>query len=221
MANTEALSLIFDLDNTLINRDAAFNAYALDFIQRNQKALSNENPNFVLKEILALDQHGTKDRPLFCRQVLERFQGLAYTEESLWLDHLSMPQFVTIDKVVIAMLERLQYTHQLLLLSNGSSNMQRRKLQQAGIEKYFEHVFISAEVGYKKPDQKIFIHALKHCRHHTIVMIGDNYLHDIKTAIEMNLKTVFINPRKTEVLIAPDHDIPNIYRLEETLSCLI
>ena len=221
MANTAALSLIFDLDNTLINRDAAFCAYVLDFIQRNQDALRNEDPSLVLKEILALDQHGTKDRQLFCREVLLRFQGLAYTEESLWLDHLSMPNFVTIDKAVVAMLERLEHTHQLLLLSNGSGNMQRRKLKQAGIEAYFEHIFISAEVGYAKPNPQIFAHALKHCRHHTIVMIGDNYLHDIQTAIEMNLKTIFINPRKTRVPIAPDHDIANIYQLEETISCLI
>jgi HAD superfamily hydrolase (TIGR01549 family) len=221
MANTAALSLIFDLDNTLINRDAAFYAYVLDFIQRNQNALNNEEPNLVLKEILKFDQNGTKDRQVFCKEVLQRFQGLAYTEESLWLDHLSVPNFVSIDKVVIALLERLAHTHQLILLSNGSGNMQRRKLKQAGIEAYFEHVFISAEVGYAKPNPKIFTHALKHCRHHTIVMIGDNYLHDIQTAIEMNLKTIFINPRKIIVPIAPDHDIPNIYQLEEVISCLI
>ena len=53
MANTAALSLIFDLDNTLINRDASFCAYVLDFIQRNQDALRNEDPSLVLKEILA------------------------------------------------------------------------------------------------------------------------------------------------------------------------
>lgn len=220
MLSTRKASLLFDIDNTLVDRDAAFHAYMQNFINRNQLAFSDEDMSVVHEEIFALDCHGRKDRKLFCHEVLQRFPGLPYSVESLWEDHMSLPEFVKPDSVLNEVLERLSADYQLMILSNGSANMQRRKLHQAGLTYYFEHIFISAEVGYAKPDHRLFLHALNHCRHAIAVMIGDDYINDMQPAMSMQLKTVFINPGNETVAVRPDHELSGIHDLEEVLACM-
>ncbi|BBB63428.1 noncanonical pyrimidine nucleotidase, YjjG family protein [Undibacterium sp. KW1] len=221
MLKTKKASLLFDIDNTLLDRDAAFHAYLLDFISRNQAALAEEDMSQVHAEMMVLDCHGRKDRKLFCQELLQRFSGLPYSTESLWEDHMSLPEFVKPDSVLNAMLERLSADYQLMIISNGSASMQRRKLHQAGLTAYFEHIFISAEVGYAKPDTRLFSHALNHCDHASIVMIGDDYINDMQPAMAMKLTTVFINPENENFAIRPDHELSNIHALEEALACMI
>ncbi|MFZ3000035.1 MAG: HAD family hydrolase [Undibacterium umbellatum] len=221
MLSKKKASLLFDIDNTLVDRDAAFHAYMQNFISRNQAALAEEDMSQVHAEMMALDCHGRKDRKLFCHEVLQSFPGLPYTVESLWEDHMSLPDFVNPDKVLNEMLERLSADYQLMILSNGSANMQRRKLHQAGLTDYFEHIFISAEVGCAKPDHRLFSHVLSHCRHTSVVMIGDDYINDMQPAMSMHLKTVFINPENETVAIRPDFELSSIHQLEEALACMI
>ena len=221
MLSKKKASLLFDIDNTLVSRDTAFNAYMQSFINRNREAFSDEDMSQVHAEMIALDCHGRKDRELFCLEVLQRFPGLPYSAENLWEDHMSLPEFVKPDKVLNAMLERLSADYQLMILSNGSAHMQRRKLRQAGLTDYFEHIFISAEVGYAKPDHRLFLHALGHCRHDSAVMIGDDYCNDMQPALAMKLTTVFINPENEAVAIRPDLELSRIHQLEEALACMI
>jgi len=221
MLKEKKASLLFDIDNTLVDRDAAFHAYMLDFISRNQAAFFEEDMSQVLAKMLALDCHGRKDRKHFCHEVLQDFPGLPYTVESLWEDHMSMPDFVKPDSALNAMLERLSADYQLMILSNGSANMQRRKLHQAGLAAYFEHIFISGEVGYAKPDARLFSHALSYAHHDSIVMIGDDYINDMQPAMAMQLTTVFINPESETVAVRPDHQLSGIHDLEEALACMI
>ncbi len=221
MLDPKKASLLFDIDNTLVARDAAFKAYMQNFISRNQHAFSEDDTTLVHAELMALDCHGRKDRKLFCHEVLQRFPDLPYSVESLWEDHMSLPDFVTPDSALNAMLERLSAHHQLMIVSNGSGNMQRRKLQQAGLTDFFEHTFISAEVGYAKPDTRLFSHALSRCLHTSIVMIGDDYINDMQPAISMQLKTIFINAANETLTVKPDHQLSDIHNLEEVLACMI
>lgn len=221
MLSAKKASLLFDIDNTLIDRDFAFSAYLQDFIHRNQDAFSDENTSLVFKEIITLDCHGRKDRQLFCQELLQRFPRLPYTENKLWEDHMSLPDFVKPDNVVNEILKRLSADYQLLIISNGSSNMQRRKLHQANLADFFEHVFISAEVGYFKPDHRLFSHALNYCRHPNIIMIGDDYINDMQPAIDMQLKTIFINNEKNSIAARSDQELSSIHDIEEALTCMI
>lgn len=221
MLKTKKACLLFDIDNTLVDRDAAFHAHMLNFISRNQTAFFEADMSQVLTKMLALDCHGRKDRKLFCQEVLQDFPGLPYTVESLWEDHMSLPDFVKPDSALNAMLERLSADYQLMIISNGSANMQRRKLHQAGLTAYFEHISISGEVGYAKPDTRLFSHALGYAHHASVIMIGDDYINDMQPAMAMQLKTIFINPENETVAVRPDHQLSGIHDLEEALACMI
>jgi len=59
-------------------------------------------------------------------------------------------------------LSALQKTHPLSLLANGPSDYQRQKIDDLQIAKYFEHIIIAGEVGYAKPDTRIFDILMSH-----------------------------------------------------------
>lgn len=74
--------------------------------------------------------------------------------------------------------------HRLGLLTNGSSEFQRRKLHRYDLTQYFELVLIEGELGYGKPDTHVFERALSHFRVRAsdTLMIGDNLVADIAGA---------------------------------------
>ncbi len=52
--------------------------------------------------------------------------------------------------------------HRLALLTNGCSLFQRRKLTRYTLEPRFERILIEGELGYGKPDRRVFEAALEH-----------------------------------------------------------
>lgn len=214
-------SLLLDLDNTLIDRDAAFDAYLQDFMLRNGPAFGGRDKAQVQAQIMAMDCRGRKGRTLFCREVLQRFPELPYTEEGLWADHQKLPRFVQPDPAVHALLGRLALEYQLVVISNGSANMQRGKIFHAGIADFFAHILISGEIGFQKPDHRFFLHALACCSQTEVVVVGDDDLNDIQPAIAMQLKTIHINPEGISAAIKPDRVLASIHGLEEALACMI
>ena len=83
----------------------------------------------------------------------------------------------------------------LALLTNGPSDIQRRKLASTGLEECFEAVFISGELGIGKPDVRIFLHAAQVLQVPTseIVMIGDSWERDVIGAVNAGMSAVWIS----------------------------
>ena len=53
------------------------------------------------------------------------------------------------------LLKKLQ-GHRLFIVSNGTTAVQKGRIKSAGIEKYFEKIFLSQDVGFDKPDKRFF-----------------------------------------------------------------
>ncbi|MDD3173092.1 MAG: HAD family hydrolase [Herbinix sp.] len=69
----------------------------------------------------------------------------------------------------------------MVVVTNGASKVQREKMERLGITDYFEKIVIDAEVGYSKPDKRIFKYALKQLQltSKDVWMVGDNLVWDI------------------------------------------
>ena len=52
----------------------------------------------------------------------------------------------------VELLDDLQGRYRLFLVSNGVVATQYQRLRDAGLTKYFERIFLSEEVGWRKPD---------------------------------------------------------------------
>ncbi|MFB5198425.1 HAD family hydrolase [Neobacillus sp. KR4-4] len=93
-------------------------------------------------------------------------------------------------------LDRLKGNYQLLLLTNGSPDLQKTKLEiTPELVPYFDHIVISGDFGRGKPDPAIFEHALEllSVDKDEVIMVGDNLMTDILGANRAGIKTVWIN----------------------------
>ena len=92
----------------------------------------------------------------------------------------------------IEILEYLKPKYRLFIITNGFREVQDKKLKNSKIKHYFEAIYDSESVGVKKPDPKIFEHALKDSGSHPqeSLMVGDNYEADVLGAKKLRINTL-------------------------------
>jgi len=82
-------------------------------------------------------------------------------------------------------------------VTNGRKDVQKDRLELSGLNKVFDGVFISDEIGYEKPDKKFFDYVLKHiipCNKSEILIIGDSLSSDMKGGNNAGIKSCWFNP---------------------------
>lgn len=102
------------------------------------------------------------------------------------------------------MKEILDYCRQekirMAVLTNGTHENQRRKIAALKLEQWFEpeNLFVSAELGYHKPDTRAFkmIEERMGFRPENTWYVGDTYECDIVGAEESGWHTIWLNHRK-------------------------
>lgn len=118
----------------------------------------------------------------------------------------------------IDILEKLKPNYYLLLLTNGSPNLQNVKLDLSReLVPYFDHILISGDFGVGKPDTSIFHHALNLLDVHTAnaMMVGDNLHTDIIGANSAGVSSVWLNRfgQKNDTGIRPKYQIKSLKEL--------
>ncbi len=83
------------------------------------------------------------------------------------------------------------------LITNGSSEMQRGKIERFGFGGFFDHIQIEGELGIGKPDERAFRHALDALgvRSDDAWMAGDDLDFDIRGAQEAGIYAVWVDAR--------------------------
>jgi len=84
------------------------------------------------------------------------------------------------------------------IITNGFKEVQQGKLNNANINQYFKTVTNSEMVGVKKPNPKIFSHALTLAKANVenSIMIGDNLEADILGALDFGIDAICFNYHK-------------------------
>lgn len=98
----------------------------------------------------------------------------------------------------IDLLRYLSERYELCILSNGFGEVQYVKLERSGMSPYIKKVFLSDEIGYNKPNPKIFEYALQEmgASGDEVVMIGDSWASDVVGASSAGLDVIWFNPYK-------------------------
>lgn len=105
------------------------------------------------------------------------------------------------------------------ILTNGSPDLQRAKLEGSGIADLFDAVVISGELGFGKPDFRIFEIALERldASKESAVMVGNSLKSDIAPALQIGIMAVWVNreskPRNKPII--PDAEIANLLELKK------
>jgi len=210
--------LLLDIDNTVVDRDGAFLRLFRDLLERLLPG-SPADREAALRRILELDGSGRTDRARFCAAVVREFPSLGTDAQELWRRHRRLPDFVMVDEEVVALLGRLSLRCRLVAASNGSGEMQRGKLERAGIARFFTRVLVSGEMGCEKPQAAFFEQVLREFPE-AFAMVGDDPDNDILPARNLGLRTVLIRRDAGAGRVACDREIGSVLELEEALSCL-
>jgi putative hydrolase of the HAD superfamily len=101
------------------------------------------------------------------------------------------------------------------IITNGTSESQRGKLKRFNIEKYFDYFYIEGEIGYGKPDIKMYKYMLEETKIavEKIIMVGDNLVWDIEPPQKLGINTIWINTKGVKLEdtnIRPDKTIQKI-----------
>lgn len=120
-------------------------------------------------------------------------------------------------------LNELKGNVKLLLLTNGSPDLQQEKIAGVpGLADYFDHIVISGSFGQGKPAAAIFHHAMEllGIQPEEGIMVGDKLTTDILGANGVGMKSVWINrhgvTRSDEIV--PVYEISNLRQIRSLLG---
>ncbi|WP_163582179.1 HAD family hydrolase [Gracilibacillus saliphilus] len=121
-----------------------------------------------------------------------------------------------------SVLEKLASDYQLVMLTNGSPDLQNTKLTiTPELKEYFNHIIISGGFGKGKPDPSIFEHALETAgvTKDEAMMVGDNLMTDILGANRTGIQSVWINREdKQSTDVQPTYQIKHLDELFAILN---
>lgn len=226
-------SVFFDLDHTLWDYERnAFEALSDLYSEFDLKPKINASADTLYKCFSKINNNlwiqydsGTISRA-FIRN--ERFQLLLHefgiTDAKLALElsdrYLeTAPKKINLIEGTIEILNYLSSRYILFIITNGFQEIQYTKLRSGKIDHYFEEIFISDAVGYKKPSKEIFEHVInKHSLAKSgCIMIGDNLLTDIAGARNAGIDAVFFNPGKIVHTESVTYEISHLTGLKHIL----
>jgi len=183
--------LLVDLDNTLVDRYAAFERWACEFVE--QLGVPPEDVDWLIIG----DADGYKPRERFAEEIAERFRLIGPAASAV-VQHLrdGMVDQLEIDQEVMpALAKATQSGWTPVAVTNGTLRRQERKIHHVGLDCYLTDWVISEAVGVAKPDPKIF--QIAAARLGTTLdgawMIGDSAHADVGGAHSVGLPSVWLH----------------------------
>ena len=96
------------------------------------------------------------------------------------------------------LLDLKEKNYRLHIITNGFKEVQHTKLEQSGLDEFFESVLCSEEVGKSKPHPSVFYEAMSRAqtKANQSVMIGDDFNADIIGAENVGIPGVLFDPNR-------------------------
>jgi HAD superfamily hydrolase (TIGR01549 family) len=198
---------LFDLDNTLLDREKAFALWVDRFIDTN--GLDRDAAEVIDRA----DADGFAPRDAFFDEIKRELDIATAIDQLLEAYHVEYPSLFSADPGMVEGIRLLRASgFKVGVVTNGPAS-QWAKLEATGITDEFDAVCISALVGSWKPDSAIFNEAARLCEVPLSGwMVGDSAEADIGGGSNAGLKTIWMaRGRKwTSDGIPPDHVVDSI-----------
>ena len=223
--------LLFDADDTLLDfKRSEFASFQI-ILEKNgiEGDIKNLHASYKIINTQLWDQYA---EGLISQDFLkvERFRKFLETNNlkgdpsQLCDDYLeTLPSQVFLIDGAIQLLETLHGKMPLVIVTNGISEVQHKRLSNSGLKPFIELIIISDECGFTKPDPRIFDHTLEQLNRSLessrTLMIGDKLETDILGAQNFKIDSCWFNPEKkpNSTSIAPTYEIENMIDLLKIL----
>ncbi len=223
--------IFFDLDRTLWNFDsnsdqalqqiytqylngccAGFDEFIKSYRAINHNLWKLYRRNQISKEDLSVERF---------RRVIQKYSfDSPNVAEIISQEYLELsPTFTELCEGTHEILHYLKDKYHMHIMTNGFKEVQVPKLRNSKLDAYFEHVFISEEIGYKKPDKRIYEYALRKTQASIdeCIMIGDDQHSDIAGAKDIGMDQVLFNPKQEKIEVIPRFEIRKLSELRAIL----
>ena len=217
-------ALIFDYDGTLSNRTESVYCFFNDYLRPFVPQLSDIEFEAMVQDLMYFDVNGINEFDLRMPPFMDRYGHLfpeGFEEDFKKNFIAKVWSYNILKEETLEVLEKLKERYKLALLSNGSSTVQHNKIDHVGIEKYFDVVVVSGDVGIHKPDPKLFEYTLEklNVRADEAMMIGDVFSTDILGAVRAGIKTVWlVEDEERPAFAYKGYRIRNLKELYEILE---
>ncbi len=214
-------ALLFDLDETLLDRDASIRAFLARQYARFAAELATVPFAQYQERFLLHDEYGYVAKELVYQRLVTEF-GLALDSARLVEDfYADCWQSGILFAGAIELLQAArQAGYGIAIVTNGSVRTQMPKITNTVLAHLVDQVLVSEAEGIRKPDAEIF-HRAAHrlgVEPHECVMIGDNPQADIWGGLQAGMRTVWRQgalPWPAELLIRPHHTVATINELQD------
>ena len=216
--------LVFDLDNTLLDRQTVFVKVAESFYDEHLLTTASATREEAVAMMVRWDGDGYADRQEMRMRWLNEWPDAGLDMKSLveWY-RSAMERHVEPDVEVNGFLSRLNDRHVPWGIVTNGSTTQRGKCRAAGLDGLAPFIIVSEEAGYRKPDSRIFRDALiatELTAPGQIMFVGDNPEADIDGAKRFGMKAAWIRRgRKYPAgLLPPDHVIDHVMEVRTVVA---
>ena len=232
----EPKAILFDLDDTIVAWDAVTDQVWAEVCHNYAPRVSGLEANKLFNEIKRANEWYYSD-PERLRWGRTNLYTSRREVVSLALSHLGIsdPDFATriADSyseekektafILPGVIDTLKYlinrSIRLVLASNGTSEIQHRKIERLGLASFFDFILIEGDFGIGKPDERFFWHILNQLNIYPSEawMVGDRLDQDIGGAQRVGIYSVWVDwkaeglPESTSV--QPDRIIKTLSEL--------
>lgn len=186
---------VFDLDGTLLNRDATLKKFINDQHQRLHKILGHINQEQYLSRFIELDKYGYVWKDKVYQQLITEFGITGMSWQQLLDDYLAhFPAHCVPFPKLIPMLEELKRNGiRIGMITNGYTAFQSSNIRALGIEPYFDAILISEKEELRKPDKRIFERAMDRLgsKASEAIFVGDHPLSDVEGSATAGMISVW------------------------------
>jgi len=194
---TNIRGILFDLDNTLVHREASIRSYA-EVFHRDFGHLLSIGSESIATRLIAADSGGHRKKEDMLAQINSWTEwqsppDMAYIDRH-WMWEFP-PLAVPMDDLIFTLDRLVSHGIKLGIITNGSARAQNGKIMALHLWRYFSVILVSESVGLRKPDTGIFFMALEKfgLPPAEVCFVGDNPEVDIIGAEQAGFTGVWLS----------------------------
>ncbi|KYG88930.1 HAD family hydrolase [Metasolibacillus sp. FSL H7-0170] len=217
-------SVLFDLDGTLLDRDASLLHFVDAQYERYLQALGHIPKQKYIERFITLDNRGYTWKDKVYEELIVEFAITNIKAEQLLNDYVTnfsnyCVPFPAVHKILQWLRERY---YKLGIITNGIGQFQLNNIRELEIEQYFDAILISEWEGIKKPSAEIFLRALQKLdvAAKNSIFIGDHPVNDIAAAQAIGMLGIWKKDAHWSDEVSADFVVENLSEVTDIINRL-
>lgn len=194
-------TVLLDIDDTLFDfRESSFQALVKAFRAIGRPFTREDMPAYEVfnNELWQSYERGEIEKSFIYPERFRRyFASIGLEADPVFVNRMYLHELAEGRNFMPHCRELLQALHGkylVVIVTNGDSYAQERRIERSGMAQYFDHVFISEQLGTKKPEKdfydKIFS-VIGSERRASSIMVGDSLSSDMQGGRNAGIATCF------------------------------